>query len=313
MLNIAGALPFSLAPAVAPAILDLGGGSYRVLFTVAGASAHRRSRGHPSRQGGPLTAYAGQMPLLGTKLRAPLPRRRLVARERLVDRLRTGTTRPRLVLVSAPAGFGKTTLLAQWLASDRVEGQGREVTTPAPRVSWLSLDPADADLPTFLSHFVASLQVASPGLGAEALALVDAGRGPSVEDVVASLVNDLDALAGATILALDDYHVIDDPDVHRAVALLLDHLPPQVTLAVTTRADPPLPLSRLRARGELVELRAADLRFTGPEADAFLNDVMGLRLEPDPGRGPGGPHRGLGGRPAARRPLGPGPAYRRPG
>jgi LuxR family maltose regulon positive regulatory protein len=220
------------------------------------------------------------MPLLGTKLRAPLPRRRLVARERLVDQLRTGTTRPRLVLVSAPAGFGKTTLLAQWLASDRVEGQGREVTTPAPRVSWLSLDPADADLPTFLSHFVASLQVASPGLGAEALALVDAGRGPSVEDVVASLVNDLDALAGATVLALDDYHVIDDPDVHRAVALLLDHLPPQVTLAVTTRADPPLPLSRLRARGELVELRAADLRFTGPEADAFLNEVMGLRLEP---------------------------------
>ena len=148
-------------------------------------------------------------------------------------------------------------------------------------MSWLSLDPADADLRRSSPTSSASLQVASPGSrGAEALALVDAGRGPSVEDVVASLVNDLDALAGATVLALDDYHVIDDPDVHRAVALLLDDLPPQVTLAVTTRADPPLPLSRLRARGELVELRAADLRFTGPEADAFLNEVMGLGWSP---------------------------------
>ena len=106
-----------------------------------------------------------------------------------------------------------------------------------------------------------------------------ADRGLPVEDIVASLVNDLDALAGPTVLALDDYHVIDAPEVHRAVALMVDHLPPQVTLAMTTRADPPLPLSRLRARGELLEVRAADLRFTDEEADAFLNQIMGLRLE----------------------------------
>ena len=97
---------------------------------------------------------------------------------------------------------------------------------------------------------------------------------------MASLINDLDALAGPTVLALDDYHVIDNPEVHQVVAFLLDHLPPQVTLAMTTRADPPLPLSRLRARGELLEVRAADLRFTAEEADVFLNQVMDLRLAP---------------------------------
>ena len=124
---------------------------------------------------------------------------------------------------------------------------------------------------------------------------------------MASLVNDLDALAGSTVVVLDDYHVIESTEVHQAVAFLLEHLPPQVTLAMTTRADPPLPLSRLRARGELLEIRAADLRFTAEEADVFLNQVMGLQLEPRPGGGPGSPNRGLGRRPAARGPLGPRP------
>jgi LuxR family maltose regulon positive regulatory protein len=221
------------------------------------------------------------MPLLGTKLRAPTPRRQLVVRERLVEKLRAdSTTMPRLVLVSAPAGFGKTTLLTQWLTSHPAEDgdQGRKPL--APRVAWLSLDAADAELGTFLLHLVAALQGASPEVGAEALAMMDTERGVLIQDVVASLVNDLDALAGATVLALDDYHVIDDPEVHDAVAFLLDHLPPQVTVAMTTRADPPLPLSRLRARGELLEVRAADLRFTAGEADVFLNRVMGLGLEP---------------------------------
>src|SRR4051812_13709756 len=163
------------------------------------------------------------MPLLGTKLRAPSPRRQLVPRDRLVDKLRTDSTRmPRLVLVSAPAGFGKTTLLTQWLtprpAEDRDQGRGPH----APRVAWLSLDAADAELRTFLTHVVAALQTASPEVGAEVLALIDTERGVPVEDVVASLVNDLDALAGATVVALDDYHLIDDPEVHEAVAFLLD-------------------------------------------------------------------------------------------
>jgi ATP/maltotriose-dependent transcriptional regulator MalT len=221
------------------------------------------------------------MPLLGTKLRAPSPRRQLVARERLVDKLRADSaTMPKLVLVSAPAGFGKTTLLTQWLASPPSEEPDHGGGPPAPRVAWLSLDVADADLRTFLTHLMAALQAASPEVGAEALALMDTERGLPIEHVVASLVNDLDALTGATVVALDDYHLIDDPEVHEAVALLLDHLPPKVTLAMTTRADPPLPLARLRARGELLEVRAADLRFTAGEADVFLNRVMGLGLEP---------------------------------
>lgn len=222
------------------------------------------------------------MPLLGTKLRAPRPRRQLVPRERLVDELRTGSaTMPRLVLVSAPAGFGKTTLLTQWLTPGRAEDPDQDRRPHALRVAWLSLDADDAEPRVFLTHLVAALQATDPEVGAEARALMDSERGVPVEDVVASLVSDLDALAGATVVALDDYHVIDDAEVHRAVAFLLDHLPPQVTVAMTTRADPPLPLPRLRARGELLEVRAADLRFTAEEADDFLNRVMGLRLEPD--------------------------------
>jgi LuxR family transcriptional regulator, maltose regulon positive regulatory protein len=226
--------------------------------------------------------YSGLMPLLGTKLRVPVARRLLVPRERLLDRLHVGdaTAMPRLVLFSAPAGFGKTTLLSQWLAPAPVGAGGEGVTAPALRVGWLSLDPADAELRAFLTHLVAALQAASPEVGADALALMDAERGLPVEDVVASLVNDLDALAGVTVLALEDYQVIDAREVHDAVALLLDHLPPQVTLAMTTRADPPLPLARLRARGELLEVRAADLRFTAEEAEVFLNHVMDLGLEP---------------------------------
>ncbi len=221
------------------------------------------------------------MPVPGTKLRAPAPRRRLVARERLVDRLPADpTTMPRLVLISAPAGFGKTTLLTQWLTPGRGEDPAQGRTPQALRVGWLSLDAADSDLRAFLTHLVAAVQAASPEVGAQALALIDTERGLPVEDIVASLVDDLDALAGSTVVALDDYHVIDNPEVHHAVGFLLDHLPPQVTLAMTTRADPPLPLSRLRARGELLEVRAADLRFTAAEADTFLNQVMGLQLAP---------------------------------
>jgi LuxR family maltose regulon positive regulatory protein len=211
------------------------------------------------------------MPVLGTKLHLPSPRHRLVQRARLTDRLHAaGGVGPRLVLVAAPAGFGKTTLLAQWLAA--VEPSQRSV-------AWLALDSGDADVRRFLTHLVAAIRTAVPEVGVEALALLEAGGGTSTDAVLVSLINDLDALAGSMVVAFDDYHVVDGAAVHKAVTFLLENLPPQVTLAMTTRADPPLPLSRLRARGELVEVRAADLRFNADEAEAFLNGVMGLRLE----------------------------------
>jgi LuxR family maltose regulon positive regulatory protein len=219
------------------------------------------------------------MPLLGTKLRVPTPRRQLVARARLVDRLRVApTAMPRLVLVCAPAGCGKTTVLTQWLAPYAADAAGGADATGL-RVAWLSLDERDADLQEFLTHVIAALRTTGPDLGADALARLEANR--PVDDVLVSLVNDLETSAQPTVLALDDYHVADAPEVHEAVNFLLDNLPPQVSLAMTTRADPPLPLARLRARGELLELRGADLRFTVTEAEAFLNDVMGLRLEHD--------------------------------
>ncbi|HWT22931.1 MAG TPA: LuxR C-terminal-related transcriptional regulator [Solirubrobacteraceae bacterium] len=212
------------------------------------------------------------MPVLATKLQLPRPRRRLVPRARLTDRMRADAGEgPRLVLVAAPAGFGKTTLLAQWLAA--AESSQR-------RVAWLALDPGDADLRQFLTHLVAAIQTAEPDAGGDALALLEARADTAADPVLVSLINDLDVLAGPTVVALDDYHVIDVPGVHEAVTFLLDNLPPHVTLAMTTRADPPLPLARLRARGELVEVRAADLRFTAGEAETFLNEVMELQLDP---------------------------------
>ncbi|GAA1519583.1 LuxR C-terminal-related transcriptional regulator [Kribbella lupini] len=204
------------------------------------------------------------MPVLGTKVHLPSPRRRLVERARLVDPLSTDEA-PRLVLVAAPAGFGKTTVLAQWLASHR-------------RVAWLALDPGDSEVRRFVTHLVAAIQTAEPGAGAEALALLDDGG--TTDAVLVSLVNELGGLTGRTVIAFDDYHVIDSVAVHEAVGFLLENLPSRVTVAMTTRADPPLALARLRARGELVEIRAAELRFTADEAEVFLNDVMGLRLEP---------------------------------
>jgi hypothetical protein len=166
------------------------------------------------------------MAVLGTKLHLPSPRRRLVARTRITDRLRVGAGEgARLVLIAAPAGFGKTTLLAQWLAAD-----GSQC-----RVAWLALDPGDADLSQFLTHLVAAIQVAEPEAGVDALAMLEAGGPTPPETVLVSLINDLDVLAESTVVALDDYHVIDGPAVHDAMTFLLDNLPPQVTLAMTTR------------------------------------------------------------------------------
>ena len=170
--------------------------------------------------------------------------------------------------MSAPAGFGKTTLLTEWLAAARTDGT---------LVAWLSLDPQDDDPTTFWTYLVSALRTALPEVGAGALALLQSPQS-STDAVLATLLNELQTVQDELVLVLDDYHVIDAGDVHDGVAFLLEHLPPQIHLVIATRADPPLPLARLRAGGELVEVRAADLRFAPDEAAAYLGDVMGLTL-----------------------------------
>jgi LuxR family transcriptional regulator, maltose regulon positive regulatory protein len=207
-----------------------------------------------------------ETPLLQTKLHSPSPRDGFVARPRLADRLSAGV-RTKLTLVSAPPGFGKSTLIGGWLAAhDLQTGAG-----------WLSLDPEDNDPAKFWTYVVAALQQAAPGVGVTALAALEPPHAQS-GTAVRALLNDLAALPKDVVLVLDDYHVIDRPEIHEALAAVLDRLPPRVHVVIASRADPPLPLSRLRARGELVEIRAADLRFTPDEAAAYLEGPMGLRL-----------------------------------
>ena len=206
-------------------------------------------------------------PLLETKLHVPRWRRSLVARPRLSERLGRGAESA-LTLVSAPAGFGKTTLLAEWLAVDAADGRS---------VAWLSLDQRDNDPALFWTYLVAALNTGAPGGGAGALSLLQPPQPPNEAGLVA-LLNDLDAISDDVVLVLDDYHVIDARDVQDAMAFLLEHLPPQIHLVIASRTDPPLPLARLRGRGELAEIRAADLRFTPGEAAEYLNEVMGLAL-----------------------------------
>ena len=210
-------------------------------------------------------------PVLATKLFAPAKRPVLVARPRLIERLDVALEPARkLSLISAPAGFGKTTLVADWIV--------RCVDTqPTARVAWLSLDHGDNDPLRLLSHLVAALQGVDEGIGSRALVLVDA-PGSQMDAALTALINDVAGTVGPIILVLDDYHVIEAVPVHNAMTFLLDHLPPQLHLVITSRADPPLPLARLRTRDELVELRAGDLRFTTGEATQFLNEVMGLDL-----------------------------------
>ncbi len=202
------------------------------------------------------------MPLLRTKLRAPSPRDGAVLRGRLTDRLARGT-RSKLTLVSAPPGFGKSTLVSGWIAASQPE-----------TAAWLSLD-ADDNVPaTFWSYVIAALQTVAPGVGERALAAMETHP----ELALRTLLNDLLALGTDIALVLDDYHVIERPEVHDGVTFMLDHVPANAHLVIVTRADPPLPLSRLRARGELVEIRAEDLRFTADEAAEYLDTTMGLEL-----------------------------------
>jgi LuxR family maltose regulon positive regulatory protein len=206
--------------------------------------------------------------LLQTKLYIPQTRvANLVPRPRLIERLNEGLRHnPSVALISAPAGFGKTTLVSDWLHQNK-----------AP-TAWLSLDEGDNDPTRFLTYLVAALQTIAPTIGPGVLAMLDSPQPPPIEAMLTVLVNDITTLPDHFTLILDDYHVIEAKAVDQALTFLLEHLPPQLHLVITTREDPPLPLARLRVRGQLTELRAADLRFTPDEAATFLNGVMDLSL-----------------------------------
>lgn len=206
-------------------------------------------------------------PILATKLYIPPTRPQLVLRPRLIERMNEGlSSRHKLTLISAPAGFGKTTLVREWI-----------VNCERP-VAWLSLDEGDNENTRLLTYLIAALQTIVPNIGAEALRMVQSTQLPPIESVLTILLNEIAAIPENIILVLDDYHVIEDKTVGNILTFLLEHLPPQMHLVITTREDPNLPLARLRARDQLTGLRATDLRFTDSEAAEFLNQVMGLSL-----------------------------------
>jgi LuxR family transcriptional regulator, maltose regulon positive regulatory protein len=207
--------------------------------------------------------------ILATKLYIPPPRPKVVLRPRLIERLNHGLSfdrTPGLTLISAPAGYGKTTLVSEWVA-----GCGLPV-------AWLSLDENDNDLARFLVYLIAALQTLETNVGKGAMGMLQGSQSAPTEVVLTTLLNEITAIPGHFLLVLDDYHVIDSQPVDQAMAFLLDHQPPQMHLLIATREDPPLPLARLRACSQLTELRAADLRFTPVEAADFLNRMMSLNL-----------------------------------
>lgn len=206
-------------------------------------------------------------PILATKLYLPQLRSNIVSRSRLIERLNEGL-HCKLTLLSAPAGFGKTTLLSEWLAS-----------CPRP-AAWLSLDEGENDLVDFLSYLVAALQTVEATFGQEILSALSSPQPPG-EMFLTVLLNKISTIKRPFVLVLDDYHIIEAEAVDQALAYLVEHLPRQVHLVIATREDPRLPLARLRVQGQLTEVRAADLQFTSSETSGFLNQVMGLKLSTD--------------------------------
>jgi LuxR family maltose regulon positive regulatory protein len=203
--------------------------------------------------------------LLSTKFFIPRPRSNLVSRPRLIEHVNAGLDK-KLTLIAAPAGFGKTTLLSEWIPR-------------CPRkVTWLSLDESDNDATRFWVYFIASLQALCSDLGDSALALLQSLQLPAITSILTALINDIAGFSDEFAFVLDDYHLIDSQPIHKALTFLIEHQPANMHLVITTRVDPPLPLARLRARDKLTELRANDLRFTTEEVVAFLNQVMGLNL-----------------------------------
>ncbi len=232
-----------------------------------------------------------EIPLLTTKLYIPPVRSELVPRPHLIEQLNAGLQH-KLTLISAPAGFGKTTLLVEWL-SRKDEGEGMKdesnqtdlhpssfILHPS-KVAWLSLDADDNDPVRFFIYLIAALEAIQPDVGTDARALLQSPQPPPLKTALTMLINSLTAVSFDFVLLLDDYHIIEQQAIHEGLTFLLDHLPPQMHLVIASRADPPLPLARLRTHNQLIELRAAALRFTLDEAVMFLNQAMGLDLSPE--------------------------------
>ena len=205
--------------------------------------------------------------LLRTKLYAPRLRPSLIPRPHLIEKLNRGLD-SKLSLISAPAGFGKTTLVSEWAAGNKRP------------FAWFSLDESDSDLNRFLAYIVAALQTIEPSLGRQLLGLLESLQTPASEKILTSLLNEIAAVPQEFALVLDDYHLVNVQPIEETLAFLLEHQPQQMHLIITTRQDPTLPLPRLRVRGLLTELCAADLRFTAEETAVFLNDLMKLNLTP---------------------------------
>jgi LuxR family maltose regulon positive regulatory protein len=230
--------------------------------------------------------------LLSTKLNIPQVSQKVVHRRRLVERLNTGLA-GKLTLVSAPAGYGKTTLVAEWISKISIgrRSEGTEQISPLhpsapkpPHVCWLSLDKADNDIHRFFSYLIAALQEIDPAIGADIQPILETESTLPIEPLLTTLLNDVancgtDSLPEQRfVLVLDDYYVITKTKIHTALDFLIDHIPPCMHLVILTRADPPMPLGRLRVQQQLTEVREADLRFTLEETTTFLNDLMGLNL-----------------------------------
>ncbi len=206
-------------------------------------------------------------PIINTKLYHPPSRPKVVLRPRLNERLDEGfLPGHKLTLISAPAGFGKTTLISEWVACC------------ARPVGWISLDEGDTDPSRFLSYLITALQLIQANIGEGLLAALQSREAPQFEAVLTDLINEITTIPSNFMLVLDDYHAVESKEVDQIVDFLIDHLPTQMHLVIASREDPSLPLARLRARGQLTELRAADLRFSPTEAADFLNQVMGLNL-----------------------------------
>ncbi|MFL7871277.1 MAG: LuxR family transcriptional regulator, partial [Anaerolineales bacterium] len=222
---------------------------------------------------------------MSTKFNIPPLRSGLVHRPRLVERLETcllqnGSFERRLTLISAPAGYGKTTLAIDWInaLTPRPSPSGRGVGV---RAAWLSLDEADNDPRRFITYLIAAMKPVGEGIGQSTLGMLQSPQPPPDELLLTALVNEIAAVPQPFILVLDDYHVIQTPPIHGQLAFLLDHQPATLHLVITTREDPLLPIPRLRARGQVLEIRQDDLRFTEKETAEFLKSLMGLDVSPD--------------------------------